>query len=375
MKRVLLLAAWAAVACSEVAQAQQPLRLDRTDMPNVGDTLRLSLSPTLSTGPVLSLSGPNVSWDFTDLRPTSQRLEAYETVTAAPLLLALAFGPLAGPNQATVASRQAVPAFLTQAGFPVTEVYQFFNESAASYRQVGFGVVVSGVALPVTYRTPQQQDVLYRFPLTYAQQDSSFSEFVVDVPGVAYLRHQQRRLNLVDGWGTLRTPFGTFAALRLVSTVTARDSVALPGQAPLVLPSVVREYKWLGQGQGVPLLQVTTQVVAGREAVTGVQYRDVYRRPGGPLAVGTGLSGTPVLAYPNPLPASAALRLRVPAGSGPLTVAATDLAGRQLFRGELRPAATGEATVPAGWFGQFRGVALLSVRGAAGVAVQRVVRE
>lgn len=373
--RLGLLAACVSLLVAGPARAQQPISLDQNDMPNVGDTLRLSLSAALASGPALSQAGPNQTWNYAGLRPTSQRVESYTTVAAAPFLLSLAFGQLGGVNQATIASRQALPAFLTQAGFPISDVYSFFRESAADYRQVGFGVVLSGVALPVTYQNQQAQDVVYRFPLTYTQQDSSFSDFVVNVPGVGYLRHRQRRVNRADGWGTLSTPFGTFAVLRVVSTLTTRDSVSLPGQAPFVVPAVTREYKWLGKGQGIPLLQVTTQVVAGRDVVTAVQYRDVYRRISGPLSVQGGSGNSPALAYPNPLPAATPLRLQVPTGSGPLSVVATDLAGRQLFRGELRAAATGETVVPAAWFGQFRGVALLRVSSGAGVVVQRIVRE
>ena len=65
--------------------------------------------------------------------------------------------------------------------------------------------------------------------------------------------------------------------------------------------------------------------------------------------------------------------LSVPADSGPLTVMATDLLGRQLFRRSFGGGSI--LNLEARLFGDFRGVALLTVASARGVAVRRVVRE
>lgn len=354
-------------------QAQTPIIIDRNDMPNVGDSLRTSESLTL-TGPALTQTGANQTWNYSGLRPVNQSVAYYSGVGSTPGLLPIVFGALGGVNRATIASRQPLPPVLVAAGLPISEVYSFYNESATNYRQVGYGAEVPSVgALPVFYQSQALQDVLYRFPLAYQQRDSSNSDFSVNVPGTAFLREKQKRVNRADGWGTLTTPFGTFEALRVVSTLQIRDSVSVQGQPGAAIQRpVTKQYKWLAKNQGIPLLQVITQLVNGQEIVSLVQYRDIYRRLP-VLSTQKQLPETAVALYPNPVGATEALRLTLPA-SGPVALTATDLTGRVLFSYTI-PHASGETIVPAAAFGTFRGVAMLRIQTESGVAVRRVVRQ
>ncbi|HEX8350432.1 MAG TPA: T9SS type A sorting domain-containing protein [Hymenobacter sp.] len=359
--------------------AQTPaITITRDDMPNTDDTLRVSQTVQL-TGPALSVRGANQTWNYASLRPVTQRVGRYQSVTSTPTLLPLMFGLLGGANRATIATSYDFSA-LNELGLGIAlgDAYGFFNESSSDYRQVGFGVPVPNSAptlhLPITYKSQQLQDVVYRFPLTYEQRDSSNSEFTANLTGVAYLRDQQKRVNRADAWGTLITPFGTFATLRVVTTLYNRDSLSISGEPGVALVRPVsREYKWLGKGQGIPLLQVTTQLIGGQEIVSSVVYRDIYRRPGGVLATTASLAESAVSAYPNPLPDNTNLRVAVPE-AGAITVTATDLAGRLLFSKTMN-ATNHEALLPAATFGEFRGVALLKIQTAAGVAVRRIVRK
>ncbi|WP_375436705.1 T9SS type A sorting domain-containing protein [uncultured Hymenobacter sp.] len=355
-------------------QAQTPITIDRNDMPNLGDSLRTSESLTLM-GPALTQTGANQTWNYSSLRPVNQSVSYYSAVNNTPGLLPIVFGVLGGVNRATIANRQPLPAVLVAAGLPITEIYSFFNESTTNYRQVGYGADIPSVgALPVFYQSQALQDVIYRFPLVYQQRDSSNSDFSVNVPGTAYLREKQKRVNNADGWGTLTTPFGTFEALRVVSTLQVRDSVSLQGEPGTAIQRpVMKQYKWLAKNQGIPLLQVTTQLVNGQELVSLVQYRDIYRRLP-VLSTQTRLPESVVAVYPNPVGSSESLRLTLPALAGRVSLTATDVTGRVLFSYTI-PHASGEAVVPAAAFGAFRGVALLRVQTKTGVAVRRVVRQ
>ncbi|UOG73822.1 T9SS type A sorting domain-containing protein [Hymenobacter tibetensis] len=353
--------------------AQAPIVIDRNDMPNTGDSLRVSQTLILR-GPALTQTGANQTWNYSSLQPLNQSVSYFSGVNATPGVLPIVFGVLGGVNRATIANRQPLPSVLVQAGLPISEVYSFFNESASNYRQVGYGAEIPTVgAIPVFYRSQSLQDVIYRFPLAYEQRDSSNSDFSVDALGQAYVRQKQKRVNNADGWGTLTTPFGTFATLRVVSTLQTRDSISVQGQPGIAVQRPeVKQYKWLGKEQGIPLLEVTTQLVNGREVVSLVQYRDIYRRL--PiLSNQTQLPESAVAVYPNPVGASESLRLTLPA-AGSVSLTATDLAGRVLFKYTL-PHAARETVVPASAFGEFRGVALLRVQTETGVAVRRVVRE
>ncbi|MBF9220083.1 T9SS type A sorting domain-containing protein [Hymenobacter ruricola] len=370
------------------ALAQSPI-IDRTDMPSLTagvDTLRLSVaSPVLpAAAPPLSRRGANQTWNYASLTPTTQRVETFlpasTAIATSPLVYGLTFGPFGGANRATVASPQALP--VAAGGLvPLTDTYQFFALSGAAaavqdFRSVGFGGTVSGATVPVTYASHAQQDVIYRFPLSFASSaDSSNSYFTTPAAAAAvgYLSQKRKRVNKPDAWGTLTTPFGTFQTVRVVTRLEDHDSISVgPISQGFDVP-VTREYKWLANAQHVPVLTITTTLLAGQETITNVEYRDIYRRPVR-LATRDAATDAALNAYPNPSAAGTPLTLSLPAGSGPLTVSAIDLVGRQLFRRGFSTSAE-VLTLGADAFGGFRGVALLTVTTARGTATRRVVRE
>lgn len=364
--------------------AQTSPSLDRTDFPVPGDTLRLSqAAPALRAGlPPLSQRGPNQTWNYATLAPLSQRVERYQDLSAAAGLQQFVFGPFGGVNRANLVAPQTLPVALPAGtALPVTDVLAFFNLSGTEFRLVGFGATASGVALPLTYPSVAQQDVLYRFPIRYekgADSDSSNSYFEVNLPGTGFLSQRRRRVNRPDAWGTLTTPFGTFQTVRVVTRLLDHDSLSTggaPGQGLSLPPR--REYKWLTKGGRVPVLTIITNGVAGQEVVFSIEYRDQYRRLRQATATRDAALDAALTAYPNPLPAGADLHLRgLPAGRGPLTVAVTDLLGRALFRRQFSGGAPADGlTVPAAAFGSFRGVGMLILTTAQGVTVRRLVRE
>ncbi|WP_457066845.1 hypothetical protein [Hymenobacter sp. UYAg731] len=380
---------FALAALPALAQAQVSPIIDRTDMPattTTVDSLRLSVaSPVLpNTVPLLTQRGANQTWNYSTLTPASQRVESFvsaSSVTATSLTYAFIFGPFGGANRATVASPQALP-LPVALPIPITDSYQFYATSAAAaaqqdFRSVGFGASLNGAAVPVTYASAAQQDVIYRFPLSSASlPDSSNSFFSTPaaIATVGYLSQKRKRVNKPDAWGTLTTPFGTFQTVRVVTRLIDHDSVAfggMPGQG-FDIP-LTREYKWLAKTQHVPLLTITTRTIGGTETVTGVEYRDIYRRI---IRTATRDAATDAVltAFPNPSASGTPLMLTVPAGSGLLTVSATDVVGRQLFRRSFS-GNSGSLRIDAEFFGTFRGVLLLTVQTAHGTATRRLVRE
>ena len=355
------------------ALAQTSPSITRPDMPVPTDTLRQSTAAVLlpASAPPLTRRGASQTWNYGALVATAQNVARFTTIPA-QAFYTLTFGsPFSGANRATVASPQALP-LPPGTPIPITDPYQFYNASAADFRSVGFGGTVAGTAVPVTYAA-NQQDVIYRLPLRFGNaNDSSRSFFSASVPGTGYLSQKRKRVNKIDGWGTLTTPFGTFQAVRVVTRLEDFDSISVAGTSQAIAVPTRHEYKWLAVGQHVPLLTITTALVAGQETVASVQYRDIYRRIVR-LATRDAALEAGLAAYPNPLLTNDNLLLTVPAGSGPLTVAATDLLGRPLFRRNF--GGGGTLVLEAPLFGGFRGVALLVVTTAQGVAVRRVVRE
>ena len=372
MKKLYPLALLALAAAPALAQTSPSIT--RTDMPVPTDTLRQSSAALVlpASAPPLTRRGASQTWNYAALVATAQSVDRFTTVPAQPLYT-LTFGSLfSGTNRATVAAPQALP-LPPGTPIPISDPYQFYNASAADFRSVGYGGTVAGTAVPATYASATQQDIVYRLPLRFGNaNDSSRSFFSISVPGTGYLSQKRKRVNKIDGWGTLTTPFGTFQAVRVVTRLEDYDSIAVNGiNQGFAIPTRY-EYKWLAVGQHVPLLTITTAAVAGQQVVSNVQYRDIYRRIVRLATRDAALEATLAL-YPNPLTAKDNLTLAVPADSGPLTVTATDLLGRQLFRRSF--GGGGNLSLEAQLFGGFRGVALLTVTSARGVAVRRVVRE
>lgn len=369
------------------ALAQSPI-ITRADMPAYTsarpiDSLRLSAAAIVlpAGAPALTVRGANQTWNYSGLVATSQRVESYMAVPAS-LIYGFTFGAFGGVNRATVASPQSLPLPPgAGAALPITDPYQFFNVSAAgatpsTYRSVGYGGTLSGQTVPITYTNQAQQDIIYRFPLSYssaADSSNSFFSTPAALSTVGYFSQKRKRVNRPDAWGTLTTPFGTFQTVRIVTRLEDHDSISLGGLSQGFDVPTRHEYKWLAVGQHVPLLTITTTEVAGAQTISSVEYRDIYRRIVRPTATLAAIDGA-LSTYPNPSEAGSPLLLTVPAGSGPLTVSATDLVGRQLFSQHFAEG-SGNIGLPAELFGSFRGVALLTVSTTRGIATRRVVRE
>lgn len=357
------------------AHAQTSPSLNSSDFPMVGDSLRLSqAAPVLPAGvPALTLKGANQTWNYAALVPVSQRVERYTDLSTASAFQQFSFGAFGGVNRANLMSPQTLPAAAGTV-LPITSPVAFFNLSSTDFRSVGFGATLNGFGAPVTYPSAAEQDVIYRFPISAASEaDSSSSYFEVNLAGTAFFSQKRKRVNKVDAWGTLTTPYGTFQTVRVVTKLLDHDSLSTggtPGQG-LTLP-LRREYKWLAKGVHVPVLTIITNQIAGQETVFSVEYRDIYRRLVRATATRDAELEAALTAYPNPVPAGGALHLRGLAGRGQITISATDVMGRLLFR-RVSSGTRNTLTVPAEAFSGFHGMLVLTLQTEQGIAVRRLV--
>jgi hypothetical protein len=240
------------------------ITITNADMPGVGDTFRLS--NTVSTGSIdFTLTGENYNWDFVSLSVIYQSVDTFVSVLSTPLVYQLVFFY---PIYATLA--QPLPDFDLIPGVTVNEAYNYFKGSNSAFTLAGYAFTVNSIPLPIRYDNP---DRFYQFPLHYGNVDSSASAFTLDLPDVAYITTSRQRRNTADGWGTLTTPYGVFETLRLKSEVTEYDSVYVDSlNMGVPVNRSYAEYKWLANGYGIPLLQVTQE-----GALITVQYIDSVR--------------------------------------------------------------------------------------------------
>jgi len=237
------------------------ITITKNDMPVAGDTLRTSTTYAVTSD--YTLTGTNYVWNFSYLQPLTQKIDSFVSKSATPLLYQIYF------SNATLASPQGDINLIPN--LPITDVFEFYKNSTSSFSDLGYGITVSGAPIPLKY---DNAEVYYKFPLTYGNPvDSSISSFSFGLPNIGYISTVRKRINLVDGWGTLTTPYGTFQTLRVKSEVYSHDSIYVDSISyGTAIDRHVTEYKWLGTNQRIPLLQINSEGL-----VVTATYRDSLR--------------------------------------------------------------------------------------------------
>ncbi|MDP3443835.1 MAG: hypothetical protein Q8T08_13330, partial [Ignavibacteria bacterium] len=126
-----------------------------SDMPVAGDTVRTSITSVIA-GFDFEQTGTNHLWDYRGLQALSQRLDTFKTVSQTPVYFWPSF--IISANLATrFTTAEILPDTL------VTDAYSYFSNTAASFRDIGMGLMVMGLPIPLKFSTP---DVVYSFPMT-----------------------------------------------------------------------------------------------------------------------------------------------------------------------------------------------------------------
>jgi hypothetical protein len=259
-----------AVLCFTFKGVNAQITIGTADLPSANDTFRLSVANP-PAGADFTLTGANYNWDFSQLVPQSQRVDTFFPVSATGNFQFL-FG--FSSNLATKGGNFNVGT--GPVGATGTDVYNFYKNSTASYAQTGLGASFNNLPIPSIFNP---KDLVYSFPLSFGDRDSCFSSYALDLsPLGIYFRGDRNRINVVDGWGTLTTPFGSRNVIRVKTTVVEVDSIHIDTFGIVfgttLPPTTTVEYKWLAAGEGVPFLQANT---GQNGTVNQIIYRDQRR--------------------------------------------------------------------------------------------------
>lgn len=257
--------------CVFAASAQ--ISITSADMPNANDSLYVSNATSVGTHDP-SETGAGFSWDYSDLKPVSQMPQKFDAPAHFPSIYALLFNQFNtsyGKNNPLVVA-STIP------GIKIDAAYDFYKESAASLNQIGTGYLLNGTPLPFIYKHP---DVIYHFPMNYQNVDSCNFDFGQGLPGIGYYGQSGSRHNLVDGWGELKTPFGTFTTLRVLSRVEITDTIYIQQDStgfgfPIRRPTKY-EYKWFAANSKIPVLQIDMMVNNNQKTFTAT-FLDSLRK-------------------------------------------------------------------------------------------------
>lgn len=292
MKKIyFLLATVFLYAVNGIAQ----ITISQADMPQSGDILRLSQT-TITTGlPAFSNTGANYTWDYSMLQPQSQTVDTFLSVTSTPLAYQFYFNDVIFYPSYVSTVAQAAPNISSNPPVTITNVINYYKDGASAYESVGFGAAIN--AIPTSTKD-DSIDYIYHFPMNYSNADSSDSKYHVSIPHIAFYGMRQHRVNHIDGWGTLKTPFGTFQALRVTTRLFMVDTLYIDTfHFGFATPIQQLQYKWLVNGQHLPVLQINENVVANNPVLSSIVYRDSLRRG---LGISEISATKGIRVYPNP---------------------------------------------------------------------------
>lgn len=250
-----------------VSRAQ--IVIDQSDMPNPGDTLRVSMTSDVPED--YYQTGSGFVWDFSTLEAVTQRVDTFVDATTTPWYYFF-FG-------STLASPQGTSEFFP--GVPVSQAYVYYKNSSEAFEDNGYAFMIQGIPLPVKYDVP---DKYYAFPLDTNATWASTSDFALQYPGMFFFSTHRMRSSFVDGWGTVITPFGSFSALRVRSDLAQHDSIHIDSLGyGIGLTRNITEYKWLAENMGIPVLQINAEGM-----LTTATYLDSTRFPSSSFSVSLG---------------------------------------------------------------------------------------
>ncbi len=203
------------LALIAIISAMQPavgqVTVLQSDVLRIGDRYRLAVddNPTVGFGE----PGNDRTWDFTDLNNTWDYTMETMLAVDAPL------GPVAPGTIAAVTS-------LDNAAY-------HYDVDADALQYTGDTWDEDGVPFGLAYEPPRIQ---LQFPAQVGQQFNSTSRSVLewhvgqDIGWGFVVDSLRRRTHydysyVIDGWGTINTPYGSFPSLRVNTLISTMDSI------------------------------------------------------------------------------------------------------------------------------------------------------
>ncbi|MFN0201176.1 MAG: T9SS type A sorting domain-containing protein [Bacteroidia bacterium] len=320
MKRMLLLAMSLGLFSVNFAQ----IIITSAEMPIVGMLPRYTLPDSTQVVDPSSSAGANQTWDYSSLIPQFQRVDTFVTL---PSNYASNFP---GSTVALVQNGNGAGA----AGFTFGKGYRPYKVSSSAFENMGICGKVSGIDMSLVNNP---KDEVYHFPLNYADTDSSYSEATLSIPFFLYVRQEQTRQYVVDGWGTLMTPYKTYGCLRVRNEITGYDTVSVPSQSinfgnnrPMSI-----EYKWLSKNDKVAVFSASGVIFGGQEQIGNIYYRDTVQNVPY-VGIENTMQSVKGSIYPNPATEKAVIALEKEIGSE-VTWEVFDMTGKLVASEKVSP--------------------------------------
>lgn len=308
------------------------ISITSANMPISGDTARYTSANLNSIGNYTT-TGFNYIWDFSTLDSIGQGIRQFLPSTSTPYFFYF-LPPKYGEKTVDSVPIPAIP--LGGTTISIKDIYSFYKKNGSlSFNSEGLGLTLSGIPIGTT-ATGSNDDELYMFPLNYADRDSttfSFSTPTFSSIPFTYKKHGYR-ITEADGWGTITTPYGTEACLRVVTTQYSIDTIkinALPAPFNKIgFPNYTRSYQWLTLTEKIPYLEISGNLIAGNFTPTQAKYRDVIRSF---VDIKEEQSTIALSVFPNPT--NNEVNIIIPKNDNEVVAEITDLHGKLILTKKL----------------------------------------
>lgn len=255
------------------------------------------VNPTIDYG----TTGANHTWDFSTLVAQSQRSLITNPMSQASTLSGLMFGSFAPAAYKATYFNSTTDLPLSQASsflpISIDGLNLFTKKASTGITSVGYEIVSGSQGVGFRSDTIETR---YELPITYGDNYESRGYTGIDLNPIydAKWRQHRHRVSNVDGWGTVKTPFGQFDAIRIHHIIDEFDSIYVSYSGfsmwiPVPMP-VSHEYEWRSTSDKEAVMRIRTNEILGNETVTAVEYRDNFN------GLGLNENHVTVKFYPNP---------------------------------------------------------------------------
>ncbi|WP_396157303.1 PKD domain-containing protein [Flavobacterium sp.] len=243
-----------------------------------------------ATAPGLTLdfvqTGTNFNWNYSTLAPATQETVTYQNPNNAGykniwcLFNGFIFNCNTQFNNNFNLATKLTDGLQIQ-GFGISNVIDHLKLSSTLLedKMIGASITVNGTSVPFV-ASYQTADKLYQFPINFNDNYTNNFALSVDLTSfgvpIQYASAGQRT-NLVEGWGSLTTPFGTFSNVLKMKTTVVNNITITANGTPTQNTVTTVSYKWFDKDYGIPVLQVDGNLVANQFVPNTVTYFDIQR--------------------------------------------------------------------------------------------------
>lgn len=268
------------IVFSLASSAFAQITLQVNDFATAADSIRMSLANPTNID--LQNTGPNATWDFSQLTAQSQTLINYNPIGFGSILILATYGPIAStPYKATyftLTNDLPIDQFSAFLPIEISNLSQYTRRTSSQINSIGYSIDVQGQGIPFKSDTIETR---YQLPLNYNDTYTSRGYTYIDLNPAAdikWIQHRERN-SVVDGWGSVTTPLGTFDALRIRHDITEIDSIYqtfFGAGTWIALPAfTTTQYEWWTTGKKECLLRATVGGF-GPTPQSTIEYQDIY---------------------------------------------------------------------------------------------------